>query len=52
MVSQVGLVNFLAEILLQGQVVALTVDLMAIGLEIAKLVTGRTNAIVVVKEVI
>lgn len=42
--------NFLAEVLLPVQVVALTVDLMATGLETAKLVTGRTNAIVVVSE--
>lgn len=52
MVFQVALVNFLAEILLRDRVVALIVDLMAIGLEIAKLAIGRINVIVVVNEVI
>lgn len=50
--TQVGLANFLAEVLLLVQVAALIVDLMATGLEIAKLVTGRTIVIVVVSEAI
>lgn len=39
----VGLVSILAEVLHLDQVAALTVELMAIGLEIVKLVIGRTS---------
>ena len=46
-VPLVALVNFLAEVLLQDQDVASIVGLMAIGLETAKPVIGRTNAIAV-----
>ncbi|KAG1337951.1 putative glucuronokinase 1 [Cocos nucifera] len=44
--------NIWEEALLLDQAVALIVELMAIGLETAKLETGRTNVIAVVKEVI
>lgn len=49
-VVRVDLVSILVEVLLLGQVAASTVDLMGTGLEIAKLVTGRTSVIGVVKE--
>lgn len=45
-------VNILEEVLLLDQAVALIVGLMVTGLETAKLGTGRTNVIAVVKEVI
>lgn len=44
--------NIWEEALRLDQAVALIVELMAIGLETAKLETGRTNVIAVVKEVI
>lgn len=45
-------VNILGEVLLLDLVVASTVELRDTGLEIAKLETGRTNVIAVVKEAI
>lgn len=41
----VDLVNILGEVLLQDQGAVLIVELMAIGLEIAKLGTGRISVI-------
>lgn len=49
---QVDLESLAAEVLLQVQVVALIVDLMAIGLEIVRLGTGRTSVTAVGSEVI
>ena len=51
-VVQADLVNIWAEVLLRDLVAASTVDLMAIGLEIARLGTGRTSVIAVGTEVI
>jgi hypothetical protein len=48
----VVLENIWAEVLLRDLDAALIVALMATGLEIAKLETGRTSVIVVGKEVI
>lgn len=45
-------VNTLVEVLLLGQDAVSIVELMDIGLETAKRVTGRTNAIAVGKEAI
>lgn len=50
--DQVGLVIILAEVLLRDQGAALTVELMAIGLEIAKMGTGRISVTDVGTEVI
>lgn len=52
LVVQVDLESLAAEVLLQVQVVALIVDLMAIGLEIVRLGTGRTSVTAVGSEVI
>lgn len=49
---QVVLVNILAEVLLQDQDAASIVELMATGLEIARLGTGRTSVIAVGTEAI
>jgi hypothetical protein len=49
-VDLVVFVNILVEVLLPVQDAASIVDLMVIGLETAKQVTGRTNVIVVGKE--
>lgn len=45
-----GIGTMLVEVLPLALVAVLIVALMAIGLEIARLVTGRISAIVVVKE--
>lgn len=46
----VDLVSILGEVLLPDQGAALIVELMAIGLEIARLGTGRISVIAVEKE--
>lgn len=51
-VAQVVIRNIWVEVLLLDLVAALTVVLMATGLEIAKLEIGRTSAIAVEKEAI
>lgn len=52
LVVQVDLESLVAEVLLQGQVVALIVELMDIGLETVKLGTGKTSVTAVETEVI
>lgn len=52
LVVQVDPENLSAEVLPQVQVVALIVELMAIGLEIVRLETGRTSVTAVEIEVI